>query len=98
MAGIPISNAIDLLAMTLGVPNVTPPSKELLKAIVLAAISFQAAYASPFGPTNGWAAMDLPGPFGLSMRVMEKLAPLSVDRAKRMPALVDPPLAASHVR
>ena len=33
-----MSNGIDFSAMTRGVPNVTPPSKELLKVMVFAAM------------------------------------------------------------
>ena len=61
--------------MTRGVPKVTPPSNELLNVIVLAAMSFQATYSCPSGPVVTVAPIDLPGPFGSSIRLVVKVAP-----------------------
>src|SRR5712691_3147668 len=70
-AGMPMSKAIRLGAITCGVPQVAPPSKDELKVIVLAAMSFHAAYTSPSGPVVTVVPMALPAPLGLSMRVVE---------------------------
>src|SRR5260370_22738356 len=93
-----MSNISFLGAITTALPQVAPSSNELLKAMVLLLMSFQAAYTSPFGPTKGTAPMAFPGPLGASIRVCVKVAPWSADRASRMPPLVEPPEAASHAR
>src|SRR5712692_2403522 len=91
-----MSNGICLLAMTLWLSQVAPPSKERVKAMVFALKSFQATYTSPFVPTNGCAPIPNPGPLLLSIRVAVKVAPWSLDRARRMPPPLDPPSAASQ--
>src|SRR5260370_15241095 len=91
-----MSNGIVLAATTPGAPHVTPPSKDRLNAIVFAAVSFQAAYTSPFGPPKGTAAITRPRPEGSSTRVTVNVAPWSVHRAQSSPPLEDPPLATSH--
>src|SRR5712692_8728554 len=91
-----MSNGICLLAMTLWLSQVAPPSKERVKAMVFSLKSFHATYTSPFFPTNGCAPIPNPGPLLLSIRVAVKVAPWSLDRARRMPPPLDPPSAASQ--
>src|SRR5260370_38713104 len=81
-----MSNGIVLAATTPGAPHVTPPSKDRLNAIVFAAVSFQAAYTSPFGPTKGTAAITRPGPEGSSMRVNRKCSAMVGGPGEAQPA------------
>src|SRR5712664_779890 len=95
-AGMPMSKAMRFAAITTGVPQVAPPSNDELKVIVLAAMSFHAAYTCPCGPVVTVAPIALPDPLGLSMRVVAKLRPWSRERARRTPPLEEPPDAASQ--
>src|SRR6266852_6867993 len=95
-AGMPMSKGMPLGAITSGVPHVAPPSKDELKVIVLAAMSFQAAYTCPCGPVVTVTPIALPGPLGSSMRVVVKVTPWSRERARRTPPLEEPPTAASQ--
>src|SRR5712691_2344043 len=94
---IQMSKGMRFAAITTGgVPQVAPPSNDELKAIVLAAMSFHAAYTCPCGPVVTVTPMALPAPLGLSMRVVVKLRPWSRERARRIPPLEEPPSAASQ--
>src|SRR5437879_4995705 len=95
-AGIAMSNWILLEEMTRGVPQVAPPSSELLKTIAFCAMSFQATYTWPCGPVVTVAPIECPCPLGASMRVCEKVAPPSLEVATWTPPAADPPIAASQ--
>src|SRR3989440_6878992 len=95
-AGIPMSNWILLKETTRGVPQVAPPSSELLKTIAFCAMSFQATYTSPCGPVVTVAPMECPCPLGPSTRAVEKLDPPSLEFATWTPPAPDPPIAASQ--
>ena len=91
-----MSNGMLFRAITTGVPQVTPPSKERLKVMLFAAMSFQATYTSPPGPVVTVAPMARPGPFWSSIRTVANVRPWSRERASRTPPDAEPPLAASH--
>src|SRR5260370_7589327 len=90
----PISKAMRLRAITCGVPQVTPPSKDELKGIAFAAMSFHAAYTCPSGPVVPVTPIALPDPLVLSIRVVLNLSPCSRERASRTRPLQEPPRAA----
>jgi len=92
----PMSNAIRLGDMTRGVPQVAPPSNELLKTIAFCWMSFQATYTCPCGPVVMVAPIDLPCPLGTSTRAIVKVAPPSLEVATCIPPEPDPPTAESH--
>src|SRR5213596_1233307 len=67
----PISKGISVGAIVRCASQVTPPSKERLKAITLAEKSFQATYSVPSGPTKGTAPMEYPGGPGNSIGAVD---------------------------
>src|SRR2546422_10627205 len=68
-AGMPMSKGVAFREMNPGGPQGTPPSKELLKAMVFGAMSFQDTYTWTRGPVDTVVPMPLTGQFALSMHV-----------------------------
>src|SRR5258706_6272570 len=95
-AGMAMSKRMLLKEMTRGVPQVVPPSSELLNTIAFCAMSFQATWTCPCGPVVTVAPIECPCPLGASTRACEKVAPPSVDVATWTPPAGDPPVAASQ--